>query len=157
MHDYCGDQRIYISDRRDSTRHCLTKIWLTQPLPACSVGWAGSAIYCRQSGERLGDSNLCKTMAGAVFVGGDPQKASQCIPLSGLHLRISTCVTLVLVYDTPWLGGEGGGGGAGVFLLTLFSAGELRFVILCCINDCQFTAWTIWRFILYPCVNNELL
>ena len=30
-------QRIYISDRRDSNRHRLTNIWLTQPLPACSV------------------------------------------------------------------------------------------------------------------------
>ena len=26
-------QRIYFSDRRDSTRHRLTKMWLTQPLP----------------------------------------------------------------------------------------------------------------------------
>ena len=33
-------QRIYISDRRDSTRHRLTKIWLTQPLHALS------AVYC---------------------------------------------------------------------------------------------------------------
>ena len=58
--------RIYISDRKDSTRHRVTKIWITQPLPACSVRRAGSAVNCRQSGERLGESNLCKTMAGAV-------------------------------------------------------------------------------------------
>ena len=33
-------QRIFISDRRDSTRYRLTKIWLTQPLspPALSDG-----------------------------------------------------------------------------------------------------------------------
>ena len=31
------DQRIYISDRRDSTSHRLTKMWLTQPLPALSA------------------------------------------------------------------------------------------------------------------------
>ena len=34
------NQRIYISDRRDSAHHRLTKIWLTQPLPALS------AVYC---------------------------------------------------------------------------------------------------------------
>ena len=35
-------QRIYISDRTDNTGHCLTKIWLTQPLPACFVRQSGS-------------------------------------------------------------------------------------------------------------------
>ena len=34
-------QRIYISDRRDSTSHRLTKMWLTQPLPA-SVRQSGA-------------------------------------------------------------------------------------------------------------------
>ena len=35
-------------------------------LPACSVRRAGSAAYCRQNKERLGESNVCKTMASAV-------------------------------------------------------------------------------------------
>ena len=34
--------------------------------PDCFVRRAGSAVYCRQSGKRLGESHLCKTMAGAV-------------------------------------------------------------------------------------------
>ena len=59
-------QRIYINDIRDSTSHRLTKMWLIQPLPACSVRQSGSRVYCRQSGERLGESQLCKTMVGAV-------------------------------------------------------------------------------------------
>ena len=52
---------ICTSDRRDSTGHRLTK-----PLHACSVRQSGRRVYCRQSGERLGESHLCKTMAGAV-------------------------------------------------------------------------------------------
>ena len=35
MHNQYGVyQRIYINDRRDRTGHRLTKMWLTQPLPA---------------------------------------------------------------------------------------------------------------------------
>ena len=41
-------QRIYISDRRDSTGHRLTKMWLTQPLPACSGRRSGSWVHCRR-------------------------------------------------------------------------------------------------------------
>ena len=55
LRGYGFDQRIhkYISDRRDSTRHRLTNIWLTQPLPAlCAVScttwlsyWA-ECLFC---------------------------------------------------------------------------------------------------------------
>ena len=35
--------------------------------PALSDGHGSvSAVYCRQNGERLGESNFCKTMADAV-------------------------------------------------------------------------------------------
>ena len=41
---------IYISDRRDSTRYRLIcKDLLTQPLPACLVKRAGSAVYILQT------------------------------------------------------------------------------------------------------------
>ena len=43
---YIIHQRIYISDR-------VRRAGIVQ-------------LYCRQSGERLGESNLCKTVAGAV-------------------------------------------------------------------------------------------
>ena len=39
---------------------------LSPPLPACSVRRAGSPVYCRQSRDRLDESNICKTMAVAV-------------------------------------------------------------------------------------------
>ena len=34
----------YISNRRDSTPLRLPNIWLSQPLPACSVRWAGTVV-----------------------------------------------------------------------------------------------------------------
>ena len=76
----CCSQRIYISGRRDNTRHRLTNIWLTQPLHACSVRWAGSAVYCRQSGERLGESNVWKTKRGAVPSITDVYSLSYTVP-----------------------------------------------------------------------------
>ena len=42
-----GNQRIYISDRRDSTGYRLTKMWLTQPLPGLS------AVYSTGLPDRL--------------------------------------------------------------------------------------------------------
>ena len=45
LYALCVHLRINISDRRDSTPLRLTKIWLTQPLPTCSVRRAGSAVY----------------------------------------------------------------------------------------------------------------
>ena len=38
-------QKIYISDRKDSNRHRLTNIWLTQPLPACSVRRTAEPVF----------------------------------------------------------------------------------------------------------------
>ena len=57
---------VYISDRRDSTCHRLTKFWLTQPLPALSAVYCTTGPSDRAGGERLGESNLCKTQGGAV-------------------------------------------------------------------------------------------
>ena len=62
----CSKQRIYISDRRDSTGHRLTKMWLTQPLPALSAVYSTTWPSARAGRERLGESHLCKTMAIAV-------------------------------------------------------------------------------------------
>ena len=53
--------------------HRLTLRLLTQPLAACSVCSVGSytdgqvqcsAVYCRQSEERLGEASPCKTTRG---------------------------------------------------------------------------------------------
>ncbi len=62
----CYRQRIYIIDRRDSTRNRFTKICLTESLPALSAVYCTTCPSDRAGGERLGESNLCKTMAGAV-------------------------------------------------------------------------------------------
>ena len=59
-------QRIYISDRRDSTRHRLTKMWLTQPLHALSAVFSNYLTVWQNRRERLGESLLSKIMAGAV-------------------------------------------------------------------------------------------
>ena len=56
-----------------STRHCLNKN-LNHPTSPRSVCMQITCTYCttcpseRVGGERLGESNLCKTMAGAVIV-----------------------------------------------------------------------------------------
>ena len=60
------DQRIYISDRRDSTGHRLRKMCLTQPLPPVMSDDQVVGEYCRQSVERLGETHLCKMMVVAV-------------------------------------------------------------------------------------------
>ena len=64
---YDHAKNIHIRDRRDTrTRHRLTKTWLTHPLPTLSVQYCTTCPSDRAGGERLGESNLCKTMASAV-------------------------------------------------------------------------------------------
>ena len=69
---YCGFRAViqtdsyYINDRKDGTGHRLTKMWLTQPLPALSAAYSTTWLSDRAGGERLSESHLCKTTAGAV-------------------------------------------------------------------------------------------
>ena len=63
------DQRIYITRRRDSNI-LLSYKHLTHPTSPCLLCWqlyrrTGSAVYCMDR-KRLGESHLCKMMAGAV-------------------------------------------------------------------------------------------
>ena len=62
-----SDQRIYFSDAIEGLAPpSLTKIWLTKPLSALSAVYCTTCPSDREGRERLGKSNLCKTMAGAV-------------------------------------------------------------------------------------------
>ena len=57
---------ILVIEGTACTSHNLRKKWLTQPLPPVLSDGQVVGEYCRQSVERLGESHLCKTMAGAV-------------------------------------------------------------------------------------------
>ena len=57
---------VFVKNNLQYSVHTKEYISVIEGIEGYSVRWAGSEVYCRQSEERLGESNLCKTMAGAV-------------------------------------------------------------------------------------------
>ena len=64
----CDPQRIYTSDRRDSTAPAIVLQRFHSPnlSPLCLQIYCTSCPSERADGERLGESNFCKTMAAVV-------------------------------------------------------------------------------------------
>ena len=76
----------------------------TQPLPSCSFRRAGSAVYCRQSGERLGESNVWKTKGVLSLLSLIHILCSQLS--ESWTLQLSVTVSVVVELDSPKLSGS---------------------------------------------------